>query len=179
MGLTEEQMLVTIKDAIEKNKIAVFMKGTPAQPKCGFSAAVVDILNTMNVPYVGVDAIEDPRRDTNVTLYVATEFIDQAVDRIVDEAVSPIFSRLVGADDRVRAGVGVPPAPAAWSGPAMGCSISSPGARTIRTATRWPSCSGACGEASTWTASTATPSATAGGTSTRGTCTRPSTIPRP
>jgi monothiol glutaredoxin len=61
MSLTEEQMLASIKDAIAKNKIAVFMKGTPAQPKCGFSAAVVDILNAMNVPYVGVDAIEDPR----------------------------------------------------------------------------------------------------------------------
>jgi monothiol glutaredoxin len=59
--LTEEQMLATIKAAIENNHIAVFMKGTPAQPKCGFSAAVVGILNEMKVPYVGVDAIEDPR----------------------------------------------------------------------------------------------------------------------
>ena len=61
MGLTDEQMLANIKDTIAKNKIAVFMKGTPAQPKCGFSAAVVDILKGMNVPFVGVDAIEDPR----------------------------------------------------------------------------------------------------------------------
>ena len=61
MVLTEEQMLAEIKDTIEKNRIAVFMKGTPAQPKCGFSAAVVDILRTMNVPFVGVDAIADPR----------------------------------------------------------------------------------------------------------------------
>jgi len=61
MVLTEEQMLAEIKDTIEKNGIAVFMKGTPAQPKCGFSAAVVDILRTMNVPFVGVDAIADPR----------------------------------------------------------------------------------------------------------------------
>jgi monothiol glutaredoxin len=61
MSLTEEQMLASIKDVIEKNKVAVFMKGTPAQPKCGFSAAVVDIFNTMNVPFVGVDAIADPR----------------------------------------------------------------------------------------------------------------------
>jgi len=58
---SDEQMLATIKDAIEKNKIAVFMKGTPAQPMCGFSAAVVEILNQMKVPYVGVDAIEHPR----------------------------------------------------------------------------------------------------------------------
>jgi len=59
--LTEQQMLETIKDAIDKNKIVVFMKGTPAAPRCGFSAAVVDILNGMNVPYLGVNAIEDPR----------------------------------------------------------------------------------------------------------------------
>ena len=38
MSLTEEQMLATIKDTIASNKIAVFMKGTPAQPRCGFSA---------------------------------------------------------------------------------------------------------------------------------------------
>ena len=61
MSLTEQQMLANIKDAIEKNKVVVFMKGTPSQPRCGFSAAVVEILNGMNVPYVGVDAIEDPR----------------------------------------------------------------------------------------------------------------------
>jgi monothiol glutaredoxin len=61
VSLTEQQMLENIKDAIEKNKVVVFMKGTPSQPRCGFSAAVVEILNGMNVPYVGVDAIEDPR----------------------------------------------------------------------------------------------------------------------
>ena len=61
MSLTEEQMLEIIKTTIANNKIAVFMKGTPAQPRCGFSAAVVDIFNRMNVPYVGVDAIGDPR----------------------------------------------------------------------------------------------------------------------
>ena len=61
MELTEQQMLETIKDTIDKNKIVVFMKGTPAQPRCGFSATVVDILNRMNAPYVGVNAIEDPR----------------------------------------------------------------------------------------------------------------------
>ena len=61
MGLTEEQMLASIKDAIDSNRVVVFMKGTPSHPKCGFSAAVVEILNGMNVPYAGVDAIEDPR----------------------------------------------------------------------------------------------------------------------
>lgn len=61
MEITEPQMLEAIKNAIDKNKIVVFMKGTPAAPRCGFSAAVVEILNEMNVPYAGVNAIEDPR----------------------------------------------------------------------------------------------------------------------
>ena len=50
-----------IEEIVRSEPVALFMKGTPAQPKCGFSAAVVDILNTMHVPYVGIDAIEDPR----------------------------------------------------------------------------------------------------------------------
>jgi monothiol glutaredoxin len=54
-------MLESIKRTIDENKIVIFMKGTPAQPRCGFSATVVDILNGMNVPYVGIDAIQDPR----------------------------------------------------------------------------------------------------------------------
>ena len=32
MEPTEQQMLETIKDAIDRNKIVVFMKGTPAAP---------------------------------------------------------------------------------------------------------------------------------------------------
>jgi monothiol glutaredoxin len=36
------------------------MKGTPAFPQCGFSAAVANVLNHMGVQYKGVDVLIDP-----------------------------------------------------------------------------------------------------------------------
>jgi monothiol glutaredoxin len=58
---SDAEMLQSIKETIAGNKIAIFMKGTPAAPMCGFSATVVDIFNEMKVPFVGVNAIENPK----------------------------------------------------------------------------------------------------------------------
>ena len=35
------------------------MKGTPMFPQCGFSAAVVQVLSHMSVPFQGVNVLED------------------------------------------------------------------------------------------------------------------------
>ncbi len=48
-----------IKDLITKNKIFVFMKGTKLMPMCGFSNNVVQILNTLGVPFETLDVLED------------------------------------------------------------------------------------------------------------------------
>ena len=40
-----------IKNEINLNEVMLFMKGTPVFPQCGFSAAVVQILNHMGVKY--------------------------------------------------------------------------------------------------------------------------------
>ncbi|KAF9281618.1 monothiol glutaredoxin grx5 [Mortierella alpina] len=39
----------TIEDAITQNKLVVFMKGTPDAPMCGFSRAVMQILDAQGV----------------------------------------------------------------------------------------------------------------------------------
>lgn len=44
---------------IEQNKILVFMKGTKLMPQCGFSNNVVQILNTLGVPYETIDVLAD------------------------------------------------------------------------------------------------------------------------
>jgi monothiol glutaredoxin len=49
-----------IKDLIEKNKVVVFMKGTPEAPMCGFSAQVIQALKAVGAPLVGVDVLSDP-----------------------------------------------------------------------------------------------------------------------
>ena len=36
------------------------MKGTPVFPQCGFSAAVVHVLNHLGVKFKGVDVLQDP-----------------------------------------------------------------------------------------------------------------------
>jgi monothiol glutaredoxin len=36
------------------------MKGTPVFPQCGFSSAVVQVLNHMGVKFKGVDVLVDP-----------------------------------------------------------------------------------------------------------------------
>lgn len=51
-----------IKDEIDKlvknNKIVIFMKGNPEQPRCGFSNAVVQILRMHGVTYDAHDVLQ-------------------------------------------------------------------------------------------------------------------------
>ncbi len=47
-----------IAKAVAENPVIVFMKGVPDQPRCGFSAAVVQILDHLGVEYVGVDVLQ-------------------------------------------------------------------------------------------------------------------------
>ena len=49
-----------IDNLIQENKIMVFMKGNKLMPQSGFSNNVVQILNTMAVPFETVDVLSDP-----------------------------------------------------------------------------------------------------------------------
>ncbi|MBW4450328.1 MAG: Grx4 family monothiol glutaredoxin [Hassallia sp. WJT32-NPBG1] len=57
-------MTPEVKDKIDnlltQNKIMVFMKGTKLMPQCGFSNNVVQILNTLGVPFETLDILADP-----------------------------------------------------------------------------------------------------------------------
>lgn len=48
-----------IEDLIKGDRIVVFMKGTKLMPQCGFSNNVVQILNTLGVPFTTFDILED------------------------------------------------------------------------------------------------------------------------
>lgn len=48
-----------IQSTIDANDVVLFMKGTPMFPQCGFSAAVVQVLSHMGVPFQGVNVLED------------------------------------------------------------------------------------------------------------------------
>ncbi|AFY54027.1 monothiol glutaredoxin, Grx4 family [Rivularia sp. PCC 7116] len=48
-----------IENLVQQNKIMVFMKGSKLMPMCGFSNNVVQIINTLGVPYETFDILED------------------------------------------------------------------------------------------------------------------------
>ena len=48
-----------IDQLVQHNKILVFMKGSKLMPQCGFSNNVVQILNTLGVPYETLDVLSD------------------------------------------------------------------------------------------------------------------------
>ena len=50
-----------IENAIAQNPVILFMKGTPDQPMCGFSARTVAILQSLGRPFAAVDVLPDPR----------------------------------------------------------------------------------------------------------------------
>ena len=49
-----------IEKEIKSNKVVVFVKGTPAAPQCGFSAATMELFKKMGVPFHSVDILANP-----------------------------------------------------------------------------------------------------------------------
>jgi monothiol glutaredoxin len=74
-----------IQSEIDTNDVVLFMKGSPVFPQCGFSAAVVQALSQLGIPFKGIDVLEDDalREDikafsnwpTIPQLYVKGEFV--------------------------------------------------------------------------------------------------------
>ena len=76
---------IQIQEAIDKDKVVLFMKGTRDFPQCGFSGRIVKILKQYNAEYQEYDVLEDSElRDgiksfsnwpTIPQLYVNGEFV--------------------------------------------------------------------------------------------------------
>ena len=48
-----------IGETVAQNDVVLFMKGTPDQPRCGFSSLAVQILDHVGAGFVGVDVLQD------------------------------------------------------------------------------------------------------------------------
>ena len=74
-----------IEKLINNSQVMLFMKGTPDMPQCGFSAAVVGVLNHMQVKYDTVNVLQDQEIREGIKeysdwptipqLYVKNEFV--------------------------------------------------------------------------------------------------------
>ena len=49
-----------IEGIVGSDRVVLFMKGTPAMPQCGFSAATTSMLGTIVPEYTTVNVLEDP-----------------------------------------------------------------------------------------------------------------------
>lgn len=66
-----------IDNMVNNNKILVFMKGTKLMPMCGFSNNVVQILNSLGVPFETFDVLEDPEIRQGIKDYSSWPTIPQ------------------------------------------------------------------------------------------------------
>ncbi|WP_299559598.1 Grx4 family monothiol glutaredoxin [uncultured Sulfitobacter sp.] len=48
-----------IQEAITKNDVVLFMKGTKSMPQCGFSSRVAGVLNYMGIDFSDVNVLAD------------------------------------------------------------------------------------------------------------------------
>ena len=61
MSTTNDEIRKFLEGAIAENEVMLFMKGTPDQPRCGFSMRTSGALNALGVRYAAMDVLPDPR----------------------------------------------------------------------------------------------------------------------
>jgi glutaredoxin-related protein len=49
----------SLETLVNSHPIMIFIKGTPSQPRCGFSRQAIDLLNDLNVAYGSFDILAD------------------------------------------------------------------------------------------------------------------------
>ena len=59
----------TIESQIKENKILLYMKGSPNQPQCGFSARTVQALMSCGEKFAYVDVLSNPDIRTHLPAY--------------------------------------------------------------------------------------------------------------
>ena len=80
-----ENTKIKIETLINESEVMLFMKGTPAMPQCGFSAAVVGVLNHMGIDFQSTNVLQDQEVREGIKefsnwptipqLYVKKEFV--------------------------------------------------------------------------------------------------------
>ena len=62
---------------VKANPVMIYMKGTPSFPMCGFSAATVEVLREIGVPFKSVDVLAEPEKRDAIKAYTNWPTIPQ------------------------------------------------------------------------------------------------------
>ena len=111
------QIREAIQSAISENPVILFMKGTPDQPMCGFSARTVAILQSVGTPFAAVNILPDPRIRQELSglsnwptipqLFVDGEFVG-GCDIVTEMYESGELQTTLGVEDAAEDGQAVP-----------------------------------------------------------------------
>lgn len=77
ISLMTPELNERITGLINQSKVVVFMKGTKLMPQCGFSNNVVQILNSLGIPFETVDVLADNDIRTGIKEYSSWPTIPQ------------------------------------------------------------------------------------------------------
>lgn len=102
--MSDNPVFAKIQSEIDENPVVLFMKGSPAFPQCGFSAAVVQVLSQLGVKFKGVNVLENDEIRQGIKeftnwptipqLYVKGEFVG-GCDIVREMAASGELSQLM------------------------------------------------------------------------------------
>ncbi len=106
--MPEPELKDKVEELIRDHEVLLFMKGTPEQPRCGFSMRVVGVLDSMGAEYAALDvlpALEPLRQATGEIsdwrtfpqLYVKGELVG-GCDIIEELADSGELAEMIGAE---------------------------------------------------------------------------------
>jgi monothiol glutaredoxin len=87
-----EELRARIEKTISQQRIMLFMKGSPSMPQCGFSAAVVQILKQLDVPFGSQNILADPELREGLKVFSSWPTFPQLY----------VDGKLVGGSDIVR-----------------------------------------------------------------------------
>ena len=62
-------IMETIKEQVTSNRVILYMKGSPNQPQCGFSARAVQALASVGERFAYVDILSNPEIRANLPIY--------------------------------------------------------------------------------------------------------------
>jgi monothiol glutaredoxin len=128
MSEENTQIRDAIKSAIDENRVILFMKGTPEQPACGFSARTVATLQALGTPFAAVDILPHPaiRQELSALsnwptipqLFVDGELVG-GCDIVAEMYANGELAELVGVEQPAQAPVQAAAAPQPGQSPPM------------------------------------------------------------
>ena len=75
--LSPEGVQAAIDQHLQRARVVLFMKGDAAAPRCGFSAAAVDMASRLGVPFHTVDVLTEPGMRDGVKAFTRWPTIPQ------------------------------------------------------------------------------------------------------